>query len=87
MSPTPADLAKGAVMCAALDQALDDIMPDAREALIEHGPVQARAEVTIALLMTAAMGRADSVAGIAATAILRLIQREQIDEATAGATK
>jgi hypothetical protein len=77
---------QGAKVCAVLDDALDALLVDARESLAQHGPVAARAEVTLALLMAAAIGKADNVAALAASAILRLVQLEQIDQATREAT-
>jgi hypothetical protein len=82
VSPSPEQMARGARTCAVLDDALDEILVDAREALALHGPVSARGEVALALVMAAAIGKAENVVGLAATAILRLAQLEQIDTAT-----
>ncbi len=80
---TPTD--RTAQLCAVLDDALDEILIDAREALAQHGPVAARAEVMLALLVAGSIGKLDNVAGLGATAILRLVQREQLDVETVGA--
>lgn len=84
MGATPEQMADAAKICAVLDDVLDELVTVAREALKEHGPVTARAEITVAMITASELGGTGRALGLGASAILRLAQLEQIDAATGG---